>query len=87
MKCNFKKLNHHNLFKLLLKIHILIQFVYLKFYANDSQGVQVMKTINMHYNYKSIYLSNAIRCLYSGLKVISLVEHNRSADSSLVAIQ
>ena len=71
IKCDFKKLNCHNLFKLLLKIHILIYFVYLKFYANDLQGVQVIETVNMHC--KSI--SQMQSGVYSGLKVISLVEH------------
>ena len=54
--------------------------MYLKFYANDSQGVQVMETINMHCKSISQVQSGA----YSGLKVISLVEHiqRRSADSS-----
>ena len=56
---------------LLLKIHISIYFVYLKYYANDSQGVQVMESINMHC--KSI--SQVQTGAYSGLKVISLVEH------------
>ena len=71
IKCDCKKLNRHNLFKLLLKIHILIYFVYLKFYTNDSQGIQVMETVNMHC--KSI--SQMQSGVYSGLKVISLVEH------------
>ena len=69
MKCNFEKLNRHNLFKLLLKIHISI---YLKFFANDSQGVQVMETIN-NTHCKSI--SQILSAVDSGLKVISLVEH------------
>ena len=71
MNCNFEKLNRHKLFKLLLKIYISIYYVYLTFYANDSQGVQVMKITNMHCKNISQIQSG----VYSGLKVISLVEH------------
>ena len=39
--------------------------------CNDSQGVQVMETVNMHC--KSISQIQSGIC--SGLKVISLVEH------------
>ena len=78
MRCTFENLNRHNLFK--LKIHISIYFVYLKFYANDSQGVQVMKAINMYCKSISQVQSGG----YSGPKVISLVEHT---EKCLVAMQ
>ena len=45
--------------------------MYLKFYPNDLEGVQVMEAINMHCKSISQVPSGA----YSGLKVISLVEH------------
>ena len=51
--------------------------MYLKFYANDSQGVQVMKTINMH--------CKNISQIQSGAYFTGCIP--RSADSSLVAIQ
>ena len=50
MKClkpNFDNLMCHNFFKLIVKIHISIKFVYLKFHSNDLEGVQFMETINM----------------------------------------
>ena len=45
-KGNFEDVPGHNFFKLSLNIGTSIQFVYLKFYANDLFVVHVMKIIN-----------------------------------------
>ena len=45
-KGNFEKVPGHNFFKLSLKIHTSIWFVYLKFYANHLFVVYAMRIIN-----------------------------------------
>ena len=49
--------------------------MFLKLYANDLQGIQVMETIKMHCKSISQIQSGA----YAGLKVISPVEHTEGS--------
>ena len=48
LKTNFDKLKCHNFFKLILKIHISIEFVYLKFHSNDLEGAEDTDDTDSH---------------------------------------
>ena len=63
-KGNFEKVPGHNFFKLSLKIHTSIWFVYLKFYANHLFVVYAMRMNNQPSVYNNIcsYSQKAVIC-------------------------